>query len=296
MLTRLGITLALLLATLGAPPAIAARTDHTIEYHGGPVMAGNQDVYLVWYGCWMQPGCGGPDARYNDQATMDIVTEFTGRLGGTPYFAINTGYANSVGQTPSGAMFYAGSIVDRYSRGTTLTEADIAGLISKHIEVGDFPQDSFGVYVLLTSSDVAVVDGSAEFCVTCCNFHGTGVTLGVQFKYAFVGNPARCPNGCASQFEGAASPNANFAADAMAAWLAHALSGLITNPTNQGWYDRYGLENSEKCEGTFGPTQTMTNPDGQPAEFNVTWGPAHYLLQQNWVNSRKGHCALNSSQ
>lgn len=295
-LARLCITLALVLAAVSSLPATAARTDHTIEYHGGPVMTGNQDIYVIWYGCWTQSGCDGANARYNDQATVDIVTEFMGRLGGTPYFVINTEYANVAGQTPSGAIFYAGSIVDNYSRGATLTEADIAGVISHHIEAGDFPQDSFGIYIFVTSSDVAVEDGSTKFCVTCCNFHGTGDSLGVQFKYAFVGNPARCPNGCASQFEGAASPNANFAADAMVAWLAHAVSGMITNPTNQGWYDRYGLENSEKCEGTFGPTQTMTNPDGQSAEFNVTFGPRRYLLQQNWVNEKKGRCALQISQ
>jgi hypothetical protein len=131
--------------------------------------------------------------------------------------------------------------------------------------------------------------------VTSCNFHSSGTVLGVPFRFVVVGNPARCPGGCASQFQDAASPNANFAADAMIAWLAHALSGVVTNPTFAGWYDRYGLENSEKCEGTFGPTQTVTNPDGQPAEFNVTLYGNHYLLQQNWVNSKKGHCALDSS-
>ena len=40
----------------------------------------------------------------------------------------------------------------------------------------------------------------------------------------------------------------------------------------------------------------MTNPDGQPAEFNFTVSGKHYLLQQNWVNNaKKGHCAMDSS-
>lgn len=295
-LARLCITLALVLAALGAPFANAARTDHTIEYHGGPVMTGTEDVYFIWYGCWTQPGCGGADAQSNDQATVDIATEFMWRLGGSPYFQINAGYPNAYGQTPSGGLLYASSVVDSYSRGQTLTEAEVAALIADRIVAGDLAQDPTGIYVVLLSSDVTVEDGATKLCVTCCNFHGSGMALGIPFRFAVVGNPARCPNGCASQFQGAASPNANFAADAMVAWIAHALNGTVTDPTDQGWFDRYGLENSEKCEGTFGPTQTVTNPEGQPAEFNVTLGGKHYLLQQNWVNSQKGHCALSISQ
>jgi hypothetical protein len=186
-------------------------------------------------------------------------------------------------------------VADSYSRSRTLTEADLVGIVADRIVAGDLPQDPAGVYVVLTSSDVTVADGAAEFCLTCCNLHGSGIAFGATFRYAFVGNPSRCPGQCASQFQGVSSPNANFAADAMASWLAHALSATVTNPAGTAWYDRYGLENSEKCEGTFGPTQIVTNPDGQPAEANMKLGQRNYLLQQNWVNSKKGHCALNSS-
>jgi hypothetical protein len=267
-----------------------------MAYHGGPIMVGTQDVFFVWYGCWTQTGCGGADAAYNNVATANIITDFMSSLGGSPYFQINAGYPNDYGQTPSGGLLYAGSTADRYSRGSVLTAADIAGIVADRIVTGDLPQDPTGIYVVLTSSDVTVEDGATQFCVTCCNFHGSGIAWGIPFRYVFVGNPARCPGGCASQFQGVASPNANFAADAMASWVAHALNATVTDPTFAGWYDRYGLENAEKCEGTFGPTQTVTNPDGQPAESNIRLGARHYLLQQNWVNSKKGHCAMNSSQ
>jgi hypothetical protein len=29
-----------------------AKTDRSIEYHGGPVLTGVQDVYFIFYGCW----------------------------------------------------------------------------------------------------------------------------------------------------------------------------------------------------------------------------------------------------
>ena len=303
------ITVALALATLGGPVAAqtaasaalttshsSTRTDSRIAYHGGPIMVGTQDLYLILYGCWMQTGCGGADVRYNDQATVNIITDFSSTAGGSPYFQINAGYPNAIGQTPSGGLVFGGEVVDRYSRGQTLTEADLAGIVADKIVTSALPQDPSGIYVVLTSSDVTVQDTVTQFCVTCCNFHGSGMALGTPFNYMFVGNPARCPGGCASQFQGVASPNANFAADAMVAWLAHALNETVTDPTGTAWYDRYGLENSEKCEGTYGATQTVTNPDGQPAESNIKFGARHYLLQQNWVNSQKGHCAMTPSQ
>ena len=89
------------------------------------------------------------------------------------------------------------------------------------------------------------------------------------------------------------TPNGDYAADAMVSWLAHALNAVVTNPTGDGWYDRYGLENSEKCELTYGTTYPVTNQNGQSALANIHLGQRHYLLQQNWVNGKKGHCAMS---
>ena len=64
-LARLSTTLALVLAMLGgqaaaqnaangaAPaPGGSTRTDsNTMAYHGGPIMVGTEDVYIIWYGC-----------------------------------------------------------------------------------------------------------------------------------------------------------------------------------------------------------------------------------------------------
>jgi len=76
----------------------------------------------------------------------------------------------------------------------------------------------------------------------------------------------------------------------MANALAAVLSATVTNPlVGTGWFDRYGLENSTKCQGIFGPTYPAAN--GAPA--NIRFGWRDYLIQQNWVNNtRKGYCAL----
>jgi hypothetical protein len=294
LLALISITLALTLAALApaaaqntsSPETASAatssptKTDGRILYHNGPVLTGTQFVYPIFYGNWA-----------TDVATAIIVLDFISSLGATPYFLINTGYPNASGTAPNGELTYAGGAVDAYSRGATLSEADVAGVVANQIQIGGVPLDPSGIYVVFTSADVTVEDVATHFCLTCCTFHRTSEVAGSAFRYVFVGNPNRCPSACADHYA-QPSPNGNTAADAMASWLAHSLNAVVTNPAGTGWYDRNGLENSEKCEGTFGTTYTTANG----AQANIHLGYRDFLLQQNWVNGKKGHCAMSYLQ
>ena len=55
-----------------------------------------------------------------------------------------------------------------------------------------------------------------------------------DIKYAFVGNPDRCPVACAAQTTG---PNGNAGADGMASIIAHELEEAVTDPDLNAWYD-----------------------------------------------------------
>jgi hypothetical protein len=274
--------------------AATTKIDRSIEYHGGQVLKENQDVYFIAYGCWGQPGClGSAVSRYNDMATLNILTDFMSTLGLTPYMGINSTYTDSTGQAATNLLIYGGMVVDNsYAHGVQLTEADLQAIIADQFATNALPPDPNGIFVILTSSDVTLVDGATQFCMTCCNLHGHGVINGQQTRYIFVGNPSRCPGPCGSSPNGAETPNGNYAADQMASWLAHALNRVLTDPHDDSWYDRNGLENAEKCEGTYGTTYTVTNPDGQPAQANMKLGARNFLLQQNWVNGKKGHCSM----
>ena len=290
--SALALALALALSVLAGPASAqngnsptssgATRTDSRILYHNGPVLLGTQNIYLIWYGNWAN--------RSDDQI---LLADFVSNLGWSPYFRINSGYPDASGQTPTSALFFAGADADAYSHGATLTEADVADVVAQRVLNSGLPFDPSAIYVVLTSPDIALVDGATQFCLTCCDLHGESEVLGAKFRYVFVGHPARCPGGCATQFPDKVSPNGNYAADAMAAWLAHALNAVVTNPRGTGWFDRYGLENSEKCEDTYGTTYAVTNHLGESAEANVKLGARDYLLQQNWVNGKKGHCSTS---
>ena len=105
-------------------------------------------------------------------------------------------------------------------------------------------------------------------------------------KYAFVGNPDRCPSSCEAQTK---SPNGNAGADGMASILAHELEETVTDPLGTAWYDSSGQENGDKCAWTYGTESTASNG----SKYNVTLGGTKYLIQQNWVNASGGYCSMS---
>lgn len=241
-----------------------------IVYHGGPVLGGTPNIYYIWYGAWAS-------------APQSILLDFASNLGGSPYFNINQTY--SVSSTPvTGLAHYANATTDNYSQGTTLGDAGVQAVVSAAITSGRLPMDTNGVYFVLTSPDVKESSG---FCTQYCGWHTHATISGSDIKYAFVGDAAtQCPSSCSAQT--GSSPNGDIGADAMASVIAHELEEAVTDPDLNAWYDRRGYENADKCAWTFGATYTA--PNGSKA--NMQLGTRNYLIQQNWVNSGSGFCAL----
>jgi hypothetical protein len=255
------------------------RTDSRITYHNGPIMPGTPAVYLIYYGNW------------SGSISPQILGEFMSGFGGTPYLRMNTTYPDANGARPSGGLLFAGSVGDLYSHGPTLSVQDMRDVVIGKIDAGELPLDSNGIYLIVTPSDVTDLrpDGST-FCTPGTSpYHGTGMYSGTTLKYGFVGSPDRCPT---SAPQPPPTPNGDFVADGMINTIARLMNVITTSPlgtggTGGGWYDRYGLENSDKCAGKFGTTFTTANG----ARANFSTGGRDYLIQQNWVNDRKGYCA-----
>jgi hypothetical protein len=295
------LTLVLTVSFVWAQPALAqganasqkatgnGKTNSRILYHNGYVMTGPQDVYFIWYGCW-DNNCG----NYGDTASQYILTDFMSNVGATPYFQILTNYTNYAGQGPNDVAFFGGQAFDQYSRGLELTLSDLQGIVSDQITNFRLPEDPNGIYVVLASADVS--SPATGFCVASAQpYHGIVEVFGSDMMYAFVGNPTRCPSVGAPQFVANGTllptPNGSFAGDTMANTLAHVLNTTITNPRGTGWFDRYGLQNADKCEGEFGSTYLTTNG----ARANIRLGQRDYLIQENWLNEKKERCAMNPS-
>jgi hypothetical protein len=239
-----------------------------ISYHGGPVILGTNHIYYIWYGNW------------SGNTAPTILTDLASHIGGSPYYNINTTYNNGT-TAISNSVTYAGSTSVAYPQGTALSDAAIQTVVSNAITSGALPKDTNGVYMVLTSADVNATSG---FCSQYCGWHTHGTISGSDIKYAFIGNPDRCPSSCADQ---TVSPNGNAGADGMASIISHELEEEHTDPDLNAWYDTRGAENADKCAWTFG---TTTSSGG--ALSNVTLGSRRYLIQQNWVNASGGYCSM----
>lgn len=237
-----------------------------INYNGGPIMTGTTNVHYIWYGNW------------SGNSATSILTNLAQSIGGSPYFNINTTYYNGSNVHVTNAVSYAGSSNDNYSQGTNLSDAQIQSIVA-----AQNPTDTNGIYFVLTSADVTASSG---FCSQYCGWHTHGTIGGRDIKYAFIGNPDRCPSSCEEQ---TTSPNGNAGADGMASIISHELEEAVTDPDLNAWYDRRGYENADKCAWTFGTESTASNG----SKYNVTWGGLHYLIQQNWVNAGGGYCAMS---
>ena len=242
-----------------------------IFYHGGPLILGNTNVYYIWYGNW------------SGNSATTILTDLASSIGGSGYYNINTTYYNGSNQAVSNAVTLAGSTTDNYSQGTALSDAGVQSVVAGAIGSGSLPKDTNAVYFVLTSADVNETSG---FCTQYCGWHTHGTISGSDVKFAFVGNPDRCPSACEAQ--STSSPNGNPGADGMASVIAHELEEAVSDPDLNAWYDRRGYENADKCAWTFGTEVTAANG----SKYNMTLGGKNYLIQRNWVNASGGYCSL----
>lgn len=246
-------------------------TTNGINYHGGPVMLGTTNLYYIWYGNW------------SGNSAVPILNNLALSLGGSPYYNINTTYYNANNNKVSNALAAPASTTDNYSRGNKIGDSDVLNVVAGAISSGALPQDPNGVYVVLSSADVNETSG---FCTQYCGWHSHATILGVDTKFAFVGNAARCPSACSAQ---TVSPNGNAGADAMASIIAHETEEAVTDPDLNAWYDTRGYENADKCAWKFGTVYKTANG----AYANMNLGGLNYLIQQNWVNAGGGFCALS---
>ncbi len=261
-----------------------------ITYHGGPVM-GMPTPYLIWYGNWNQSN--GSDTAAGKQ----IVRDFIHGLSGSNYYVTNASYTGVSGLLTTTGLGNGANgsqeANDAYSQGTSLSDAQIASVVSRAIGAGLGPAggDPNGIYMVLTSSDV---NESSGFCTQYCGWHTRGtMTSGgssKDIKYAFVGNANRCLNACAAQ---TVSPNGNAGVDGMVSVIAHEMEETNTDPDLNAWYNHRGSEDADMCGWTFGSHQTLL-PNG--AYYNMTLAgistaTRNYLIQRQLDDT--SHCYVD---
>jgi len=261
-----------------------------INYHGGEVMRSGvgTNVYTIWYGDL-------PAAR------QTVLRNFLNDVGNTAYWDINATYYQQDGHRATKFLNPAGETSVNYTKGRALTDSDIFSIVTDAITAGSLPPDETGIYLVFTASDVTQTSSGWSFCgeapntLGYCGWHNSSAyqsaTLGsFKIRFAFIGDPTRCPNSCITSEVRQLPPNGDAAGDGMVSVTAHELTEAISDPNLDAWYrDSDGEENADICAWTFGDVFTTAN--GQRA--NVQFGAHDYYVQQNWVNERGGYCALH---
>jgi hypothetical protein len=248
--------------TAGSTSAIGSRDK--LSYHNGAVFS-TPSIYIVWYGNWAQ--ANGTD----NAAGQQIIRDFFSAIGGSPYFMINSHYVGSSNAITGNVTWTGKEANGGYAYGSSLSDANIASIVTDAINSGALPQDTNGLYFVLTSSDVNEASG---FCTQYCGWHSHSTINGANLRYAFVGNAARCITSCAAQ---STSPNGNAGVDGMISVVAHELEEATTDADGSAWYARSGKENGDVCAWTFGTTYAVSN--GSYA--NMKLGSRDFLIQRN---------------
>jgi hypothetical protein len=243
-----------------------------ITYNGGPLIT-TPAIYYIWYGGWGQKG--GSDSADG----QSILRDFAKRIGGSAHFSLNSAYSMGTGKI-TGQVTFGGETTDLYSRGKTLSDADVQRVVGDALSSKRLPYDPNGVYFVLSSSDVSESSG---FCSDYCGWRTSGTLNGKTVRYSFVGNPQGCLDVCAPQTKG---PNGNAGVDAMVSVVAHQLNEAVTDPDPQSsWFDIFGASNADKCAWTFGHNQYHAK---NGALANIKLGDRDFLIQRNLQHTAKG--------
>lgn len=259
--------------TLGA----ATTTDgNGIDLHGGSPLLGTPTTYVIWYGNWAP-----------SSPAVLIVNNFLANIGGSPYMGVNATYHDGSGVHVSGLVASGTQVYDAYSRGATITDADIQAIVAAHLG-HDLPVDSNGIYFVLTSADVAESGPFGAFKSSYCGWHNQAVINGLPIRYSFVGDAG----GSLSCLYQAVGPNGSSGGDGIANVAAHELEEAISDPdVSTGWYDSGGAENADKCAWQ----RLGAYSAGNGSLANMKLGGLDYMIQPNWVNAKGGGCVLSDT-
>ncbi|KAK9143346.1 hypothetical protein Syun_012746 [Stephania yunnanensis] len=214
-------------------------------------------------------------------------------------------YTDQTNQNISETLILGQEKNDRfYSHGKSLTRLSIQDVIKSAVTSRTKPlpiNPKSGLYLLLTSADVAVQD----FCGQVCGFHYFTFPsiVGYTLPYAWVGNSAtQCPGSCAYPFavptyipglKPKRAPNGDIGVDGMVSVIGHEIAELATNPLVNAWYagqdPSFPTEIADLCEGIYGTGgggsyMGQLMEDGRDgATYNVVGnGGRRFLVQWLW--------------
>jgi hypothetical protein len=224
-------------------------SDPNLVYHSGAVMTAGAAVTPIFWG-----------PKWSDAAYQgDVVTGLQGLYGAfdnTGYMGTNTEYTESSGAHVSAAVSVN---LARFDASATPRRAPSTNTVLATVERNIANPQTNGYYPVYTD----IKRGGAGYCA----WHSWGVANGVLVQFAFFFDLTG-DSGCDPQDTSTNGRSQNL--EALANVSGHELSEAVTDPHGDGWYDKSGSENSDKCAWKF--------------DQAVTLGHTTWKIQGNWSN------------
>jgi len=270
----------------------AALPQNGIQYHGGPVVMGENVVAIYWANSTIFAGGPTPGTTGPGSADGSLVGYFMNNLGGTPYYNINTTYTDGSGTPIPNSLSYTGFWANNSGVAADcqiVSDSAIQQMIISGFTSGKITYDASTVYTVFSAGKVNLGGNFGNCSGTqfqYCAYHGYFSYNGQTVLYAAMPyNAAYTGSGCTA-FAAGGPPNGDPGADAEVNTLAHELEEANTDPRlNAWWTTSDGSENADKCAWTFGTVNLNNNT------ANITVGSKNFLVQRNWLNLNGGSCA-----
>jgi hypothetical protein len=275
--------LALLAPSLGLPAITYARSRTTavdasapVTYYGGPVMAGNMNVYAIF---WF-PGDQGDYSTY-----ISDMKQYYQDVSGNRLYNMLAEYAGDNGVPSSTTL--AGSWEDTgNSYDSTITLQDFINEVKRAINKNNWPTGGYNNYFPIYTLPNANVYSSRG------GYHSS---FGPQDHPTIFGYVLYCSTGTCGVPTHPNDPN-SYATDGALNASAHEQMEAATDPgyvMGIGW--KGSGEIADICTGTFGPTPYPYD-QGQANQLwdNAQGTPDPYIIQEIESNTPLG-CILGTS-
>ena len=226
---------------LNAPTARAA--DAGVVYHGGPVVAGDMKVYVIF---WEPPG------SFVSTGYHRLLKRFFKDVGDASLYEINEQYADTLGHAPTGAVL-ADAFVDTspYPSAPFILDSDIRREVVHAMNVNGWTpgiDHAFFVFTALNTLICSPFGTCSAPASSLCAYHFGFGTVGGPVLYAAMPYAGTSLADC---YGLAASPNRDIDADAEINLASHEQMEIATDPEATGWFGPGGIfdEIGDKCAG-----------------------------------------------